>query len=125
MIEYLALENIKFKSPKGEFELHRGQQATLRPEMAIKLISAGRVKPIGRVVCRIYSRKLDDYLWICTSGKETKELIAEGGTEAIYTLSEAAKLMDANISHEALKKIHTIKKTFRGGISEIEGGENT
>jgi len=74
---------------------------------------------------KIYSKILEDYLWIVTTDKARKELIAEGVKDAIYTQEEVAKLMDEGISKAELVAIHKIKKAFPGSSIEDLIDEDT
>jgi len=61
---------------------------------------------------KIYSKILGDYLWIVTTDKAQKELIAEGVKDAIYTQEEVSNLIDEGLSKEGLMAIHKVKKIF-------------
>ncbi len=67
---------------------------------------------------KIYSRILEDYLWIAATEEELQELVGEGITEVIYTQEETDKLMKDKVSKEGLKAIHKVKNAFPG--SNIE-----
>lgn len=72
--------------------------------MAMKRLQHGETDAI-----RIYSRTLDDELWIIRDGVPREALEVE---LPIYNLSEIKKLID--ISEEDLKRIHLAKKEFKG-----------
>ncbi len=69
-----------------------------------------------RYTYKIYSKILDEYLWVAANDEELKKLIGEGTTEVIYTQDEILKLFSLNLSDDAIKKIHSVKKTFRGSV---------
>ncbi|ODS30641.1 MAG: hypothetical protein SCARUB_04242 [Candidatus Scalindua rubra] len=75
-----------------------------------------------RKTYKIYSKILDDFLWIAATDKELQELVNEGIKEAVYTQDEVSKMIDEGISKEVLKKIHKVKKAFPG--SQVENIEN-
>ena len=111
-MKYRVLEPIKLKTSKGEIELHPEQVTALHNNVAVKLLNQGKITPVGKASYRIYSKILEDYLWIVTTDKARKELIAEGVKDAIYTQEEVSNLIDEGISEEGLKAIHKVKSTF-------------
>ena len=81
---------------------------------------------------KIYSKILDDYIWIAVTEREYQGLVAEGIKEVIYTQEEANKLMANKVSKDGLRAIHKIKKNFPGAsiqdISDLfckEGDSNS
>ena len=94
-----------------------------RPLIAeLKANKAGALKVLRRTY-KIYSKILDEHLWIAANEAEMKKLIDEGTTEIIYTQDEVLKLKSQNLSDDAIKDIHKFKKSFRGStIDEIEKG---
>ena len=71
---------------------------------------------------KIYSRILDNYLWIVATDKELKELVSEGIKETIYTHEEVSRMIDEGVSKEGLKTIHKVKKAFP--LSSVEDVSN-
>ncbi len=61
---------------------------------------------------KIYSKILDDFLWLVATDEEMQKLIIKGIKEPIYTHNDI-KTMDG-ISKETLRKIHTVKRVFPG-----------
>ena len=87
-----VLENIKLKTSTREIELHQGQVVVLNnDDIASKLIIEGRITPIGKESCRIYSKVLDDYFWLVATEKERQWFISEGIKDVIYTKEELSK----------------------------------
>ncbi len=121
-MKYSVLENIRLKTSKGEFVLRPGQVTALHNDVAIKLINEGRITPIGKVTYKIYSKILDDYLWIVATDKELKELVTEGIKDVIYAQEEVSRMIDEGVPKEGLKAIHKVKKTISG--STVENIEN-
>lgn len=120
-MKYRVLEGIKLKTSKSEIELHPGQVVVLNNDVAISLISKGRINPIGKVICKIHSRLLDDYLWIVATGKGLRELVTEGIQDVIYTQEEVSRMIDEDVSKEGLAAIHKVKKAFSGAtVEDIE-----
>lgn len=117
-MKYRVLETIRLKTPKGEIELHPGQVTALHSDVAIRLISEGRITPIGEVAYKIHSKILGDDLWIVATDNELQELIDEGVNEVVYTQEETNKLMTNKVSKEGLAAIHRIKKIFPGATVE-------
>jgi hypothetical protein len=68
---------------------------------------------------KIYSKILDDDLWLVPTDNEMKELVTEDVKDAIYTREEVSKLIDEGISKDGLVAIHKVKKIFTD--SRIEG----
>jgi len=122
-LKYRVLEIIKLKTSKEEIELHSRQVVVLNNDVAIKLINEGRIAPIGNVVYKIYSKILEDYLWIVATEKGFQELVDEGVEDAIYIQGEVSKLMGEGVTKEGLVAIHKIKKTFSGATVEDIGNE--
>ena len=63
---------------------------------------------------KMYSKILDDYLWVVATGRELQEMVAEGINETIYTHEEVSRMIDDGVSKEGLKAIHKVKKAFSG-----------
>ena len=74
-----------------------------------------RVK-VARKTYKIYSKTLDDFLWVTATNTEMKKMLAEGIEEPIYTYDDVVKL--DGISKEGLKAVHKIKRVFPGSIVE-------
>lgn len=111
-MKYRVLENIKLKTSKSEIELRPEQVTALPDKVATLLLGEGRIAPVGKTSYRIYSKTLEDYLWVVTTDKARNELIAEGVKDAIYTQEEVSNLIDEGISEEGLKAVHKVKSTF-------------
>ena len=131
-MKYNVLENIKLKISKGDLEVLPGQVIALQDNIAIILINEGRIVPIGKVTYKMYSKILDDYIWIAATEREYQGLVAEGIKEVIYTQEEANELMANKVSKDGLRAIHKIKKNFPGAsiqdISDLfckEGDSNS
>lgn len=127
-----VLKTVKLKTSRGKLELQQGQVVSLHNDIAIRLINEGRIVPIGKVTYKIYSKILDDYIWIAATEREYQGLVAEGIKEVIYTQEEANKLMANKVSKDGLRAIHKIKKNFPGAsiqdISDLfckEGDSNS
>ncbi len=117
-MKYRVLDKIKHKTSKGEIEWHPEQVTALHNNVAIKLLNQGKITPVGKASYRIYSKILEDYLWIVTTNIGRKELIAEGVEDAIYTQEEVSRMIDEGISKEGLIAIHKVKKAFAGAMVE-------
>jgi hypothetical protein len=65
---------------------------------------------------RIYSRLLDDTLWLVWDEEEMKQLIAKGVKGTVYVVDEISILM--NKSKEHLEAVHRVKKVFPGAIAK-------
>ncbi|MDP6250029.1 MAG: hypothetical protein QGH26_04355, partial [Candidatus Pacebacteria bacterium] len=74
-MKYNVLENIKLKISKGDLEVLPGQVIALQDNIAIILINEGRIVPIGKVTYKIYSKILDDYIWIAATERECQGLV--------------------------------------------------
>ena len=109
-----VLKTVKLKTSQGKLELQQGQVVALHNDIAIRLINEGRIVPIGKVTYKMYSKILDDYIWIAATEREYQGLVAEGIKEVIYTQEEANKLMANKVSKDGLRAIHKIKKNFPG-----------
>ena len=109
-----VLKTVKLKTSRGKLELQQGQVVALHNDIAIRLINEGRIVPIGKVTYKMYSKILDDYIWIAATEREYQGLVAEGIKEVIYTQEEANKLMANKVSKDGLRAIHKIKKNFPG-----------
>ncbi len=115
-MKFRVSETIKLKTSKGKLELRPGQVVTLPADVALELVNDGRIAPIGKAIYKVYSKILDDFLWIVANEKELRDLIAEGVQDAIYIHNDIEKL--DGISKEGLKAIHKIKKAFPGATIE-------
>ena len=113
---YKALDTIKLKTSKGEIELRTGQKVTLPADIALELVNDGRIAPIGKAIYKIYSKILDDFLWVVANEKELRDLIAEGVRDAIYIRNDIEQL--DGISKEELRVIHKFKRVFPGSTVE-------
>jgi len=117
-MKYNVLENIKLQTTKGDLEVLPGEVLALQDNIAISLINEGRIVPIGKASYKIYSKILDDYLWIVATDKELQALVAEGIKEVIYTQEEVLRMIDEGVTKEGLKAIHKVKKVFP--LSSVE-----
>ncbi len=115
-MKFRISETIKLKTSKGKLELKPGQVVTLPADVALELVNDGRIAPIGKAIYKIYSKILDDFLWIVANEKDLRDLIAEGVQDAIYIHNDIKQL--EAISKEGLKAIHKIKKAFPGATIE-------
>ncbi len=115
-MKFRISETIKLKTSKGNLELQPGQIATLPHDVAVKLLNDNKIKPIGKAIYKIYSKILDDFLWIVANEKELRDLIAEGVQDAIYIHNDIEQL--DGISKEGLRAIHKFKKAFPGATIE-------
>lgn len=120
-MKYRVLETTRLKTSKGETELHPGQVTALHNDITIRLINEGRIAPIGKVTYKIYSKILDDYLWLVPTDNEMKKLVTEGITDVIYTKKEVSRMIDESVSKEGLKAIHKVKNIFPGSSIEDIG----
>lgn len=71
---------------------------------------------------KIYSKILDDYLWLVPTDNEMQELVAEGIKETIYTHEEVSRMIDEGVSKGGLKAIHKVKQAFP--LSSVEDVSN-
>lgn len=115
-MKFRTLETIRLKTSKGNLELKPGQVVALPHDVAVKLLNDNRITPIGKAIYKIYSKILDDYLWIVANEKELRGLIAEGIQDAIYTHNDIDRL--DGISKEELQVIHKFKRIFPGSTVE-------
>lgn len=63
---------------------------------------------------RIYSKKLEDYLWVVQDENTKRRLIRDGVTETIYTQEESKRIKDSGMSIEGLIAIHKVMSNFPG-----------
>ncbi len=77
-----------------------------------------RIKAV-RKTYKIYSKILDDFLWVTATNTEMKKMLDEGIEEPIYTYDDVVKL--DGISKEELRVIHKFKRIFPGStVEDIE-----
>jgi len=119
-----VLKTVKLKTSQGKLELQQGQVVALHNDIAIRLINEGRIVPIGKVTYKIYSKILDDYLWIVATEEELQELVNEGTDDVIYSQGEILRMIDEGVPKEGLKAIHRVKKFFPGSSVEDITYEN-
>ncbi len=74
-----------------------------------------RIKAV-RKTYKIYSKTLDDFLWVTATNTEMKKMLDEGIEEPIYTHEDITKL--EGISKEELRVIHKFKRVFPGSTVE-------
>ena len=68
----------------------------------------------------IYSKILEDDIWVVPTDKELQGLIDEGVEETIFTLEEVSRMIDEGVTKEGLKAIHKVKNAFPvSGIEDI------
>jgi hypothetical protein len=115
-VKFRISETIKLKTSKGKLELKPGQVVALPHDAAVKLLNDNKITPIGKAIYKVYSKILDDFLWIVANEKELRNLIAEGVQDAIYIHHDIEQL--DGISKEGLKAIHKIKRVFPGSTVE-------
>ena len=115
-MKFRISENINLKTSKGKIELKPGQIATLPHDVAVKLLNANKITPIGKAIYKIYSKILDSCLWVVATDAEMRKMLDEGIEEPIYTHEDITKL--GGVSRKGLIKIHNIKKIFPGATVE-------
>jgi len=121
-VKFEVLIPFKIRANGEEVTLHPGQRIKIKKEVAERLLAEGRVrwveegKGIEGFPIRIYSRLLNDYLWLCWTEEEMKQLMAKGIKEAIYLPSEI--LILRNKSKEHLEVLHQVKKIFPGALAK-------
>ncbi len=115
-MKFRISETIRLKTSKGKLELRPGQIVTLPASVALELVNDGRIAPIGKAIYKIYSKILNEFLWIVANEKELRDLIAEGVQDAIYIHNDLEQL--DGISKEGLKAIHKFKRIFPGSTVE-------
>ena len=118
-MKYNVLEIISLKTSKGEIELHPGQVVALNDDIAIKLLNQVKIALLGKASYRIYSKILDDYLWVVATEKALQELLYESIKDVVYTQEEVSQMIDEGVTKEELKSIHKVKSAFP--VSSIEG----
>jgi|GEM_PF-694929 len=101
----------KEEAPEKTSEGVRENTRELSDEELRRKLSENKFAPV-----RIYSRLLDDTLWLVWDEAEMKQLIAKGIREAIYTANEISILR--NKSKEHLEAVHRTKKVFPGAIAK-------
>ena len=60
-MRYKVLDTFKAQTTKGEMELQAGQVITLQEDKAIKLIEAGKIKPIPETINDLSSEQREAY----------------------------------------------------------------
>ncbi|ODS33671.1 MAG: hypothetical protein SCARUB_01191 [Candidatus Scalindua rubra] len=118
-MKFTVLETIKLKTSKGNMELKPGQMVLLPHNVATQLLRQGKIKQI-RKQYKIYSKVLNDFLWVVATEQELREMLDEDPEMVVYTFKEISKL-DENISKDVLRKIHSVKKIFPGSTIENIG----
>ncbi|GAX59893.1 2-hydroxychromene-2-carboxylate isomerase [Candidatus Scalindua japonica] len=113
-MKFRALKTIKLKISKGEIELHPEQVVALKNDVAVMLFNQGKITPVGKASYRIYSKILEDYLWVVATERGLQELVDECVKDAIYTQEEVSNLIGEGISKEGLVAIHKVKNAFPG-----------
>jgi len=96
------------KTPEGREDARRLSDEELRRELSNE---KNRFAPV-----KIYSRLLDDTLWLVWDEGEMRKLMAQGIKEAIYLPSEV--LLLRNKSRKHLEVLHQVKKVFPGAIAK-------
>lgn len=109
-MKYIMLDSFKAQTRQGETELKAGQIITLPHEIAIRLLNAGLITPVGRVAYRIYSNIFEAFLWVVQDDAGADKLRAEGISEPIYTGHEIAELR--GLDREGLGAVHNVKTVF-------------
>jgi hypothetical protein len=97
------------EAPKKAFEgVKELSDEELRAELSNE---KNRFAPV-----KIYSRLLDDTLWLAWNEEEMKQLMAQGIKEPIYIADEITILR--NKSKEHLEAVHQVKKFFPGAMAK-------
>jgi len=66
---------------------------------------------------QIFSKTFDEEIWFC-SNEEMANKIREDDPESIcYTADELIHLNNLNLDKSGIRKLHNLKKTFRGKIA--------
>lgn len=113
---FKVLETFEAETPSGTLTLKEGQKVRLSKDEAILLIEEGKITPIEKIVYRIYSNILEDFLYVVETDQDMHSLRSRCVQEAIYTASEIKELK--KLSTKDLKEIHKVKETFPESIIE-------
>jgi hypothetical protein len=108
-------DNIRL-SYKGEGKPDKNRVLPLLEELKSKKNEAIKELKQARKTYKIYSKILDDFLWVTATNTEMKKMLDEGIEEPIYTYDDVVNL--EGISKEGLKAIHKIKRVFPGSTVE-------
>ncbi len=95
-----------------------------KPVEELKVNKNEAIKELKQVrkTYKIYSKTLNDFLWVTATNTEMKKMLDEGIEEPIYTYYDVVKL--DGISKEGLKAIHKFKRIFPGSRIENIKHEN-
>ncbi|MEW5949847.1 MAG: hypothetical protein AB1711_10625 [Thermodesulfobacteriota bacterium] len=112
-----ALKEPKPDVPCGSFYLVDGQVRPV-PKQDFPLLEKlpyHLLKTLPPTALYIYSRVLDDHIWLITS-RELIERLSDTG-KAVYLLEEIARLLEQNLTDpETLKTLHMVKTEMKSFI---------
>ena len=111
-----VLEDFSIETPEGHINLKQGQIIKMTIDEAIPIIEAGIIKPVKKVVYRVYSKILEANLWVVDTDADMISLRSKGIGESIYTKREIKELK--RVPRENLKEIHMVKAIFLNSIIE-------
>lgn len=120
-MKYRILQPFKSVTANGEQELQPGQEITMEDrETAFRLLSKGKIEPVGKVAYKVYSEVLKAFLWVVVDDKDRETIRAsQGVSEAIYSYDEIKE--PRKLSKEDIKEIHKVKETFpESSIKEVK-----
>ena len=101
--------------PNGSFYLIDGQIKPVPTEdiPLIQKLPYGLLKTLPATALYIYSRVLNDHIWLITNPVLTERLQATG--KAVYMLEEIARLFEQNLTDpESIKSLHMVKHGIPG-----------
>jgi hypothetical protein len=110
-----ALKQNRPDIPNGSFYLIDGKVQPV-PAADIPLIQGlpyGLLKTLPPTALYIYSRLLNDHIWLITSPELVDRLRDSGKT--VYMLEEIARLFEQNLTDpESIKALHIVKREIPG-----------
>jgi len=101
--------------PNGSFCLIDGQVKPVPTEdiPLIQKLPYGLLRTLPPTALYIYSRVLNDHIWLITSRELADRLQASG--KAVYMLEEIARLFEQNLTDpESIKAMHMVKHEIPG-----------
>ena len=68
---------------------------------------------------QIYSKTLNEEIWFCSNKSMENKIRNDDPDSTCYTADELLEIIKLDLTKERLKKLHDLKKTFRGRVVQV------
>jgi hypothetical protein len=117
MIVQITDKLVTVRVGDGIRQFYHGEKVAFDDHVAAELIKRGMAVEVEvPTPIKIYSKMLDEVIWLTYTTEQMDGLIQKGSTESIYTSKEIGQMK--GFDEEQVKGVHMIKKAFPDSVLE-------